>query len=322
MADPSEERRLFREAADLAIRLQNDPANPVSVQMARAWADRSPDHMAAWARVAEIHGMTGKILADQRKAGATGRLSRRSFVVGGMVGLGTVGAGSLMLPDALMRLRADHFTQTAEIRRVELPDSSVMTLGPDSAVAVSYSDTRRTISLLAGMAYFEVANDRLRPFSTVAGPVTAVALGTAFDMSSDAGFVTVSVEHGVVETRAPDEGAGGAGQNARERLEAGQWITFAPSQGPAIRGSRDLLQIAAWRGGMIVAEQETVSAMVARISRWIPGRVVVADPSLGRRVVSGVFDLRDPMRALEAVARPFGAKVRGIGSVMTVISSI
>jgi len=73
---------------------------------------------------------------------------------------------------------------------------------------------------------------------------------------------------------------------------------------------------------MIVAEKESVSALVAKISRWQPGSVVIADPYLGSRVVSGVFDLSDPLRAIDAVVRPFGAKVRKIAPFMTVISPV
>jgi transmembrane sensor len=80
---PAEDRRLFREAADIAIRLQNDPANPVSIDMARRWVSRSARHEAAWARVAAIHGMTGKILTEQRavtESGVAG-ISRRTLVI-------------------------------------------------------------------------------------------------------------------------------------------------------------------------------------------------------------------------------------------------
>lgn len=317
MAEPSEDRHLFREAADLAIRLQNDPANAVSVRTVQAWVARSPRHAAAWARVAEIHGMTGKVLADERKAARGGRLSRRGFMIGGAIGLGAAGAGALALPGALTRMRADHWTETAEIRRIDLPDGSVMTLGPDSAAATAFTDARRAVELLAGMAYFEVAGDPARPFSVLSGPVTATALGTAFDVSSDAGFISVSVEHGRVEAR-----ASASPLSAGEELGAGDWITLDPSAGSVARGTREAFQIAAWRGGMVVAERETVAAMVAKIARWMPGRVIVADPFLGSRVVSGVFDLNDPLGALEAVARPFGAKVRGIGTLVTVISAV
>lgn len=312
MAELMENRRLFREAADLAIRLQNDPTNPVSLQIVRAFVARSPAHAAAWARVAEIHGMAGQILARQDETPGKGRLTRRSLMIGAAVGIGAAGAGSLILPPAILRMRADYITATAEIRRIDLPDGSVMTLGPDSAAANGYSDVHRAIDLLAGMAFFEVADDSARPFIVSSGQVTAMARGTAFNLSSDAGFVSISVEDGIVEAR--------GSETAAEEIGAGEWITFDSSDLRAVRGTRAVSEIAAWRGGMIFAEQETVAAMVARISRWVPGRIVVANPSLRSRVVSGVFDVRDPVRALEAVARPFGAKVRRIGSLLTVVS--
>lgn len=316
MAEQSDDRNLFREAADLAIRLQSDPANPVSLQMVHSWCSRSQAHAAAWARVAEIHGMTGKILAAERKIETRSGLSRRTFMIGGAIGIGAMGAGSIALPRLITRIQADHITTTAQIQRIDLPDSSMMTLGPDSAVALAFSDTRREIELLAGMAYFEVADRTDHPFVVRSGPVTATSLATAFDISSDAGFVSVSVDHGFVEAQAPNSLL-----SQSERLSTGDWISLSPENGIE-RGTRETSQVAAWRGGTIFAERETVAAMVAKISRWLPGKVVIADPYLGSRVVSGVFDLNDPIRALEGVARPFGAKVRGVGSLITVISPV
>lgn len=312
---PAEDRRLFREAADLAIRLQNDPANPVSIDMVRTWVARSPQHEAAWARVAAIHGMTGKILTEQRKAAKRGApgISRRTLVIGGGIGLGATAAGSVWVRRAILQARADYMTSTAEIRHITLPDGSVMTLGPDSAIAIDYTDARRDIALLAGMAYFDVVSEAARPFTVLSGDLAATALGTAFDVSNDAGFVSVSVVRGVVEARAPRLG---------ERLNVGDWITFDMVSHSVTRRTREASQIAAWRDGMIVAERETVSAMVAKIARWQRGSVVVADPFLGSRMVSGVFDLADPIGALEAVVRPFGARVRKIAPFMTLISPV
>ncbi len=317
MNDETDSRHLFLEAADLAIRLQNDPANPVSVETIRNWVARSPHHAAAWTRVAEIHGMTGKILAGQRTQSADGKLSRRNMLMGGAAGLAAVAVGSWAVPLALLHARADHITTTAEIRRITLPDGSMATLGPDTAIATLYSDSQRMIELLAGMAFFEVAPNPHRPFMVSAGPVTARALGTAFDVSQDAGFISVSVSHGMVEARTADALSAQA-----TRLSAGDWLTLDPSTHLLKRGTREADQVAAWREGLIVAEQETVSAMVAKIARWLPGRVMLADPSLGRREVSGVFDLGDPGRALEAVVSPFGAKLRTVGPLMTIISPV
>ena len=319
MEEVSEERRLFREAADLAIRLQNDAGNPVSVEIARAWISRSSAHEAAWAKVAAIHGMTGKILTDRKRAEQRQSLglTRRNFMVGGAIGLGTLATGSQFLPGLLLKARADVITATAELKRVPLPDGSVVTMGPDSAIGVHFSEAGRNIDLLSGMAYFKVMKDPARPFAVHTGELSVTALGTAFDVSSDAGVVSVSVDHGLVEARAPGLSPGGT-----ERLGDGQWLSFDLASHSVNRGEREPFQIAAWRKGMIVAEKETVSALVARISRWQAGQVVIADPFLGERLVSGVFDLSDPLRALGAVVRPFGARVRKLTPFMVVISPV
>lgn len=314
MNEVAKERQLFREAVDLAIGLQNDPADASALETVRNWVALGPDHAATWARVAAIHGMTGKIFTDQRQVTyGSAPMSRRAMMIGGLVGAGAIATGALTVPGLLLRARADAMTATAELRRLELPDGSVMTLGPNSAMVSRYSATRRDIELLAGMAFFEVAADPARPFAVTSGAVTATALGTAFDVSNDAGYISVAVDHGTVEAKASGTG---------KRLGAGEWLTFDPSSQNLNQGSREAFQIGAWRTGMLIAEHETVSALVAKIARWLEGSVVVADPFLGSRVVSGVFDLNDPISALEAVVRPFGAKVRTVVPFMTVISPV
>jgi transmembrane sensor len=315
----SDRDRLTDEAIDLVIRLQNDPGNPVAVEMVRAWRARSPEHERIWARVAKVHGATGKVLTNQRKAERreTLGLTRRSLVIGGVIGLGAVGAGYSFLPDLVVRSRADHITDKAEIRRIELPDGSIATLGPDSAIAVNFTSQSRGIDLLAGMSFFDVASEAQRPFLVQTGELTATALGTAFDIANDAGVLSVAVDHGTVEARVPDSQIA-----IGTRLEAGEWVTFDRWTRGVERGAREVGQIASWRDHYIVAEKEAVSTLVARVGRWIPGRIVMADPFIGSQRVSGIFDLNDPKRALEAIVHPAGARVRQVSSFLTVISPL
>lgn len=317
-AQPGEE-RLMDEAIDLVIRLQNDPDNPVSSEMVRTWRARSPEHERIWARVTKIHGVSGKVLSDRKKAERRENLglTRRSFMIGGAVGLGAAGAGYALLPDFMLQAQADHITAKGEIRRVELPDGSIATLGPDSALALDFMAARRGIELLKGMAFFEVAAIPSSPFTVATGDVTATALGTAYDVSNDAGFVTVAVESGMVEAFAPRSSTGSGA-----RLGAGEKLTYDPSTRTLERDRQQVDQIAPWRDNFIIAEKEAVSALVARVGRWIPGRIVVADPFIGAKRVSGIFDLSDPVGALEAVVHPAGAHVRQAGSFLTVISPI
>lgn len=305
--------RLLDEAIDLIIRLQNAPGNAVTTEMIGRWRARSPEHERAWLKVAEAHGMSGQVLTGKRKAERRDKLglTRRNLMLGGTIGILAAGAGAYVIPRIILHARADHVTAKGEIRRIELADGSIAMLGPDSALALAYTERRRGIDLLQGMAFFEVAEDSRRPFQARCGELSATAIGTAFDMSSDAGRLSLSVQHGVVEARASVPGA---------RLVAGDWITFDPDSESIERGTRPLDQIATWRDNLITAEGETVAALVARIARWCPGNVVIADPSIGRQKVSGIFDLKDPKLALAAVVHPAGGTVRQVSPLLTVIS--
>ncbi|RAI37514.1 hypothetical protein CH341_29510 [Rhodoplanes roseus] len=226
-------------------------------------------------------------------------------------------AGWSVLPGLMLRGRADHVTAKGEVRRIALPDGSAATLGPDSALALDFGPGRRDLALLQGLAFFEVAADPRRPFAVRVGHVTATAVGTAFDVADDAGIVAVSVRQGLVEARAPEPGL-----TDGRTLAAGDWITVDPSAHEVDRGRRPPDQIAAWRDNLIVADRETVRALVGRIGRWIPGTVILADPFVGAQRVSGLFDLADPVSALEAVVHPAGARVRQVSSFLTVVSPI
>ncbi|KAA3508882.1 MULTISPECIES: FecR family protein [Agrobacterium] len=311
--------RLLDEAIDLVIRLQVDPGNSVTLEMIRTWRKRGPEYEEAWSSVADAHGMSGKVLTDRATAENRKRLglTRRNFVIGGTVGLGAALAGTIYGPSIILQAKADYFTAKGEIRDFQLQDGSVATLGPDSAIAVNYTPEKRGIDLLSGMSFFDVVRDPRRPFVVQTAGLTATAIGTAFDVANDAGILTISVDHGIVEARTSV-----SSRETGERLRQGEWLSFDPSSDGIQRGTRDLAQIAVWRDNVIVAERETVSALIARISRWYPGRIVIADPFVGSQRISGLFDLRNPQRALEAVVLPAGAQVRRISSNLTIISPV
>jgi transmembrane sensor len=312
----SDPERLLHEAIDLIIRLQNDPANPVPLELIGDWRARSPQHEAIWQKVSAAHGMSGKVLRERavKAKRASSSVTRRKLMIGA-AGLGVVTAGSAFVPNAILQARADYVTAKGEIRRIILSDGSVAVLGPESALALDFASERRGIDLLRGMSYFEVAQDAARPFVVDGGWLSARAHGTAFDMSVDAGLVSVAVASGTVETH-----AAGLGDWAAAKLPAGQWMTFDPATRQTIGGTRDASQIAAWRRSLLIADREPVSVLVSRISRWCAGRVLLADPSIGKQRVSGLFDLSEPQRALEAVVLPAGGRVHHVSSYLTVIA--
>jgi len=309
--------RLLDEAIDLMIRRQNAPENPVTAEIIRGWRSRSAQHEMAWARVAKVHGASGDILDEKRnrERRSAFTVTRRSFLIGGLIVSGT--AAYSLGPDLLVRLRADFITGKGEIRQVELPDGSVAVLGPKTALALDYGPDRRAVFLLEGMSFFDVVPDSDRLFSVASSTVHVTALGTAFEVSDDADFLTVSVDHGLVSVRSSEPPL-----RTEEQLGSGQWITVDRTSGQIDRGQREADQIAAWRNNLIFAEKEALAVLVARIGRWIPGRVIIADPTISRARVSGVFDLTNPVRALQAAVHPTGARVRQVSDLLTVVSPI
>ncbi|PZQ48168.1 MAG: iron dicitrate transport regulator FecR [Rhodovulum sulfidophilum] len=290
---------LFTEAFDLAILLQEAPT-PERLAAARAWIARGPDHAAVWAEVMEIHGMAGSVLAGRRRA-RRAVTTRRAVLATGLAGLAAAGAWRLG-PEALARLRADVTTATAEVRRLVLPDGTVAVLGPETALALAFSPAARGVRLLAGMGFFEVAPDPAgRPFSVVAGTTRTRAGDAAFEIRADQDPAFVAVARGEVAL------SGAAGTVT---LGPGEAARGGPGGGLARLGT----EVADWRSGIAVADEEPVAALAARIAPWRAGPVLVRPGIAGRRV-SGVFDLTRPEAALDAVVRPFGGRVRRLGPV-------
>ncbi|WBU60431.1 FecR family protein [Paracoccus albus] len=315
-SDKAQVDQMYREAFELLTRLRDDPGNPALHICADSWRGRGTMYQQVWTRAAGIDFMSRQIVrARQPPTVAKRRLSRRSLFLGGTAATLAAACGTLFLPPLMLRATADHLTTKGEIRNLQLSDGSAVALGPDSAIRVRIDDSTRQVDLLKGMAYFDVAPDPAKPFTVMAGAVSVQVLGTSFDLSIDADSVSVSVERGIVETMSND-------MPVPERLIAGDWIAFTEGETPTIRGKREASTIASWRNGMVQVENETVATVVARIARWHDARVVIADPSLRNRRVSGVYNLSQPEAALRAVVAPFGSNVRRISPLMLVISDI
>lgn len=315
-SDNTDVDQMYREAFELLMHLRSDPGNPEFHEHADSWRGRGSVHQQVWTRAAGIDFMSRQIVRARQPRAVEKRLrSRRSMLLGGTAATLAAACGAIVVPQVLLRAKADYLTSKGEIRNLQLTDGSTVTLGPDSAIRVQISDAGRRVELLQGMAYFDVAPDPTKPFSVNAGHVLVRVLGTSFDLSRDADSVSVSVEHGIVET-------GSAEMPVPERLTAGEWVVLQEGSAPTMRGRRDASDIASWRNGIIQVENETVAAVVARIARWHDARVVIADPSLRKRRVSGVYNLNQPEAALRAVVAPFGSKVRSISPLLLIISDL
>ena len=205
----------------------------------------------------------------------------------------------LMLPDAWLRWQADYYTAAGEIRQVTLPDGSRVDLDSRSAIELHFNAGERRVTLLSGNAWFTVAplsSRETRPFRVEANGGVTQALGTQFSVDLDASGADVAVhEHSV---RVSYKGQSLVLDEQQGARYADNRLTRRPVSPAQF----------AWRRGWLIIDGLPVGEAVARINRYQSQRVIVVNPALRKRTVSGAFALKDPERAVETLRQTLGAK--------------
>lgn len=263
----------------------------------------------------------------QGEAGPTparwaGRLSRRSVLAGGSALAASLAVGAMTLP--LLVNRGQRLTsQVGEVRRVPLEDGSTVTLDTDSVIETAFSGTARTVHLVSGAAYFDVAHDSARPFLVHAREVTVRVIGTAFSIVALARapiVVTVSRGHVAIAQKA----AKGQELHLTPNMRAILHDTIPPGSpiGTIVSVDPDALQRAlAWRDGMLAFQGETLSDAVARFRRYGGPSIEVEGQALARQPISGLFAASDPRGFARAVAISLDATMQQDGNTIRLTES-
>ncbi|WP_312316826.1 FecR domain-containing protein [Stenotrophomonas sp.] len=204
-------------------------------------------------------------------------------------------------PEAWLRLRADHRTGTA-IATVALPDGSAAVLDADTAIAVDYSDTQRTVRLLRGRVWFKVAPGHPQPFRVLAQGGVVEDISTAFAVATAADGVETEVEQGQVRVAARADGGW-------TYLLAGQRAGFA--RGGAVQRHPDRApdRIAAWREGELLLDATPVADAVAQIARYRDGTTFVRGDLSTLPAVNAALRVDQPEQALDVLAATAGLQL-------------
>ena len=338
------QKEIYAVAADWAARLGGDPLNAAERRELDLWLDGSARHRAAfeearsaWEAMGELRSAPGALVKDivpARKTAAAsvarplvgsaarepGRKGRRgwwpAFAVAACLLL-LVGGTGLWFGEPSTLWTADHRTAPGQRERIALSDGSTVELGPASSIAVRYGDRERRVELLDGMAFFTAApmgEGERRPFVVAAVQGRAQALGTRFTVARlvDATEVVV-IEHEVEVTT----GADGA-QVERAVVPTGSALRYAGSRLGELRPV-NLDQATAWRRDRLIADGVTLAEVVAQLNRYRRGRIVIADPALASRRISGLFDMTDPEAALALIARDLQIRTLSLPPLVTLL---
>jgi transmembrane sensor len=327
------------EAAEWVIRLGGDPLDAQERASFQRWRSQSAYHAQAfeisestWGDLAGLREAPGLLAFDSISStsqpdlplAGTGlpHTPRRPFWLGaGMAAIclaAMIGVSNFWYGSPITLLVADYRTAPGEQRSVTLPDGSVVDLSSASAIALHFSDRERRVELLEGAAYFTAApkaGAENRPFVVEGAEGTATALGTQFvvDRLSDSVEVTV-VEHEVrVNLDDPEHKSDSA------ILAPGQSVRYSARTGLGTVQEKDVELAAAWRQGKLVFDRVPLADVVAELNRYRRGRIVVGNPTLANRTVSGVFSTRDLDRALATITHELGIRSASVPPLVTLL---
>jgi len=238
--------------------------------------------------------------AESIKPPIEGRIPRRAILAGG------VGAATIAVCGAgfLFGAREEVSTPIGEIRHVPLADGSLMNVNTDSSVQVTLESGLRQIKLDKGEVWFQVAEDKERPFVVSAGPVRVRAVGTAFSIRRREEGADVLVTEGIVETWSQDD------ENRKTRLEAGSKVFVSDNFGPerVISVGPDIQRTLAWRDGEIALSGQSLAEAAAEFNRYNEQKLII-DPGLANEGLTGWFRTNEPQTFADAAARVLGAAV-------------
>lgn len=153
-------------------------------------------------------------------------------------------------------------TQNGQKLTIFLSDGSRVKLNAGSEIQYQklFNDSARVIKL-TGEAFFEVARDTLRPFKVFAGSTVTQALGTSFNIHTEAGEVDIALVTGKVRiTDIHDE-------KHRSYLNPGEKLKVADSHWNDIK-TFDYFEEIAWKDDVLVFNNACSKEVFDRLEVW------------------------------------------------------
>ncbi|HTX65720.1 MAG TPA: FecR domain-containing protein [Opitutaceae bacterium] len=294
---------------------------PAEVAALAEWLEADPRHAAEYTRmsggwealdgIGEVPELAAMADAVSRRAAAGHPYRRLWWAAAGLAAAAALVVALKLWPVPRAGRAPGPVASSAEgyrvlpstARRTVLPDGSVVELNGDSRIDTSFTPAERRIMLVKGEANFTVAKDPARPFIVSAGTITVRATGTAFNVRLAADFVEILVTEGKVRL-------GESAPPAEHPLQAEGSLAPAPS-GPVLNaGQRAFVKTAvdagipitidtpsrsqidetlAWQGTQLVFDRTPLDQVIAAFNHRNARQLVLADPALRNRTLSGVF---------------------------------
>jgi transmembrane sensor len=254
----------------------------------QTWAE-IPQHR----DLAELVPMEGTKSSLQRRASPFSRfpLARPAFV-SGVAAAGAAMLAFIVAPGLLTGSSTRYATQVGQMRRVALPDGSLVTLGPKSELVVEFKGAERRVALREGEAFFDIVHNAARPFLVEAGPSLVRVLGTKFDVNNSSQSVRVAVQQGVVELH---DRRTLQGTQPTEILRASEQAELLITPKAAVPAANVQMHTSAatapgaWREGRLIYKNVRLADLFGDVNRYYAPGVRLADKGAGENRITASF---------------------------------
>jgi transmembrane sensor len=286
---------IFEQASFWYLQLKDNPSDTLLIEFQR-WVNENEAHEECYVEVLllwqELDGavIADKIITDVCIEEPFTKTKKQSV---GFISYSKVARCSALflslllvfvfLPEYLWR-SADYSTGTAEQKSYTLDDGSIVHLNAQSAINVDIDQYTRTIELLYGEAFFEVAPDAERPFKVSAGNILAQAIGTAFNIRLLNGQSQTTLTEGKLKL---DLGA-----KTTLMISAGQRVEWDGADQPQVYSS-DYSYLPNWKKGMLRLDSMPLRNVIALLNRHYPSVVTLLDLELADKIVRGTLPLNN-----------------------------
>ncbi|MDT7527852.1 DUF4880 domain-containing protein [Sphingopyxis sp. SE2] len=305
------------DALEWSIRMRGEVTEQLQEQFEQ-WLAKSPRHRQAYNRYSRVIAQAEILKSSgQTSEAATAKLvtypSRRWMMFGAAAAAVilfaiTISAGGTPIPGSGVVLSAHAaeplVTERGEIRSFKLEDGSTATLDSDTRIEVSISSDTRYVRVAQGRARVKVVND-VRPFRLAAGQgIVTTSEGVVDVMISADRQVVVELISGKADLASASRAASAAAAPQSLRTRSALQYGFHDRQihstaRPSVSSSAE------WPSGWAEHSSISLDQLISEANEYAPLPIVVEDPKLAKRDVSGRFKISDTEIFLKRIADLF-----------------
>jgi transmembrane sensor len=325
----SEHDPLLDEALDWVIQLKAGEPTRDDVEALRRWRGQSSLHEEAFksavrlwrfacvaAQELEDEGRRRRSAVSQFFSVATPRravMSRR-FALGGMLAACSAGYIAVHPPfglwPSLDELSADYRTARGERRKVALAPDVSMELNTLTSIAIKPAKAELQIELISGEAMIASRASSSRGLTVHAAGGRITAMVADFNARCSDGMVSVTCLGGAVNVQ--------KGQHS-VRIGHNEQVSYSDS-GLTDSIFVDSAQVTAWRSGRLIFRGVPLAEVVDEVNRYRPGKIIITNADLSRRVVDGVFQLDRLEHLIGQIQNLFGARAMSLPGGIVLLS--